>query len=77
LSDGWLSGLSYFKGDSVTDEILTVEQVAAELQVTKWTVYNLVSRPAGAALAHIKVGRALRFRRSSLEKWLAENETLQ
>jgi len=58
----------------LTDEILTVEQVAAELQVTKWTVYNLVSRPTNAALPHVRVGKQLRFRKSSVERWLAEHE---
>lgn len=59
------------------NEVLTVAEVADALKVTKWTIYNLVSRPADAALPAVRVGRSLRFRRSSVEKWLEENETIQ
>ena len=48
--------------------LLTVEDLAAEFQVRKRTIYDLV-RDAG--LPHLRLGRALRFRPAAISAWLA------
>lgn len=61
---------------SVTDELLTVEELASIFKLTRWTVYNLTrsrNRSEGA-LPYIKIGRELRFRRSAVEAWLLGQE---
>lgn len=53
------------RGEAV--EIITVQELACEFRVSRKTIYNLVYR---RRIPFIKVGGALRFRRSELEEWL-------
>ncbi len=60
----------------MTDELLTVEELASIFKLTKWTIYNLTrsrNRVQGA-LPYLKLGRELRFRRSAVEAWLIAQE---
>jgi excisionase family DNA binding protein len=60
----------------MTDELLTVEELASVFKLTRWTIYNLTrqrNRRQGA-LPYIKIGRELRFRRSAVESWLLSQE---
>lgn len=51
----------------MTDEILTIKQVADYLKVNERTIYRLA---ASAELPAFKVGNAWRFKRSALEAWI-------
>ena len=60
----------------MSDELLTVEELASLFKLTRWTVYNLTrqrNRREGA-LPYTKIGRALRFRKSAVEAWLLAQE---
>lgn len=50
------------------DEILTIDEVAAFLKAGKRTVYRLA---ASGKLPAFKLGGTWRFRRSDLDKWIA------
>lgn len=55
------------------DELLTTDEVAKWLKVEKRSVYvyrHLDDNP----LPSFKLGGAIRFRRSEVEKWLRERE---
>ncbi len=63
----------------MTDELLTVKELASVFKLTRWTIYNLTrqrNRREGA-LPYIKIGRELRFRRSAVESWLLSQECAQ
>jgi excisionase family DNA binding protein len=49
------------------DDILTPEQLAEYLQVSKQWVYERVSL---GEIPHTKVGKYLRFRKTAIEKWI-------
>lgn len=49
--------------------LLKAEEVAAELRVSRATVYELM---AAGALASIKIGRSRRVARTELERYVAE-----
>lgn len=49
------------------DQVLTIEELAAYLKVSKSTLYKLVQ--SGAVPGH-KVGRHWRFRRETIDRWL-------
>lgn len=51
----------------MTEEILTVSEVAEYLKISKSKLYLLIQRKE---LPHIKIQRNVRIRRSDLEKWL-------
>ncbi|KGX64912.1 helix-turn-helix domain-containing protein [Burkholderia multivorans] len=51
-----------------TDEILTVDEVAAYLKASKRTVYRLA---ACGKLPAFKLGGTWRFRRGELNQWIA------
>lgn len=51
-----------------SDEILTIDEVAAFLRAGKRTVYRLA---ASGKLPAFKLGGTWRFRRSDLDKWIA------
>jgi len=55
------------------DEILTIKQTADLLQVSTWTVYELVSkeRVPGKIFAK-KVGRSWRIMRKEIDNFLSE-----
>jgi excisionase family DNA binding protein len=45
---------------------LTAEDVAARLQIPRWSIYELVKR---GDLPHLRIGKRLRFRLADLERW--------
>lgn len=51
----------------VEDRLLTVADVAEYLGLSVGTVYNKVSR---GEIPHVKLGRAVRFRRSEIDRWI-------
>lgn len=51
------------------DRLLTADEVAAFLGYAVQTIYNKVSRDE---IPYIKLGRALRFRRSEIERWIID-----
>jgi excisionase family DNA binding protein len=52
------------------DEILTLDEVAAYLKAGKRTVYRLAQKGEVPAF---KLGGMWRFRRSELDRWIAES----
>ena len=53
------------------NELMTVSEVAAMLRLNRYTIYRLAS---AGKLPSIKVGRALRFRPTALERYILSNE---
>ena len=57
-------------------EILTVEEVAKLLKVSKWHVYELTQPRTKAGdirenpLPCVRFGKSVRFRRSDIESWI-------
>lgn len=51
----------------MTDEILTIKEVAEYLKVNERTIYRLA---ASAELPAFKVGNSWRFKRAELEAWI-------
>ena len=49
------------------EEVWTVKDLARYLRCHVSTIYRLVSR---GEIPHFKIGSDIRFRRSSIEKWL-------
>jgi len=52
-------------------EILTIGDLAKELQVSESTVHRMMR----GGLPHIKVGRLTRFRKDRVEKYLDRNSS--
>lgn len=52
-------------------EVMTVPQVADYLQCSEWTVRNLYN---AGRLKGARVGRLVRFRRQTVDQWLAQRE---
>ncbi|MGW7068106.1 helix-turn-helix domain-containing protein [Streptomyces sp. NPDC054855] len=48
--------------------LLTVDQVAARLQVSRWTVYNLIR---SRELASVTIGRSRRISEAALHDYIA------
>jgi excisionase family DNA binding protein len=62
---------STFKQRRPSEPLLTADEAARLLSVPRSTLYELV-RSRG--LPHIRIGeRGLRFTRSDLDQWIAEN----
>jgi excisionase family DNA binding protein len=60
------------KGGTVMDregEILTLDEIAAYLKIGKRTVYRLAQK---GDIPAFKLGGTWRFRRSELDRWIAE-----
>lgn len=53
-----------------TDEILTIDEVAAYLKTGKRTVYRLA---ASGKFPAFKLGGTWRFRRGELDQWIASS----
>ncbi len=51
----------------MTDQALTIRQVAEYLQVTERTIYNLVW---AGELPGFKVGNTWRFKKEDIDKWI-------
>jgi excisionase family DNA binding protein len=70
-----VSGRSSAQGiDAALDELLTVDEVAALLKVSKGWVYEHVrsrSKPRSEQLPHIKVGKYIRFDPQALRTFIA------
>lgn len=56
------------------DEILTLDDVAAYMKAGKRTVYRLAKK---GAIPAFKLGGTWRFRRSELDRWIAESISRQ
>ena len=56
---------------SASDTLLTAEEVAALLQVTCSWVYAQTRRHR---IPHLRLGRYVRYRRSTLHRWMQEME---
>jgi len=59
------------------DQVLTVEEAAAELRCSKAHVYNAINGKIDgvSALPAISMGRRKLIRRAALERWKVTNET--
>jgi excisionase family DNA binding protein len=53
----------------VTDQILTVKQVAEYLKVNERTVYRMAT---AGKLPAFKVGASWRFKQAEIERWIEE-----
>ena len=54
------------------DEVLwTADQVARQLRITEWKVYDLVRRGILTPGVYIKLGRSIRFSPSQFAEWKA------
>ena len=56
----------------IFESALSVQELAAQLQVSAQTIYDL--RSQGRGPVGFRVGRHLRFRTSEIEAWLARLE---
>ena len=56
----------------MSDEILTIKEVADFLKVNERTVYRL---PAAKKIPAFKVGNAWRFKKIEIDKWIAEQSS--
>jgi excisionase family DNA binding protein len=59
---------------TMPEPLLTLEQVAAYLNVDKFTVYRLL---ADKDLPAFKVGNQWRFKKKLIENWLQKNSNVQ
>ena len=50
--------------------LLTVEQAAQVLGLSRWTLYRMVSE---RRVPHVHLGRAVRFEPGKLQQWVAVN----
>jgi excisionase family DNA binding protein len=57
------------EGAAVSDELLTIEQLAEYLQIPVRTIHDWRHRRGGGPRA-VKVGRHLRYRMSDVQAWL-------
>lgn len=55
----------------MTDEIMTLKEVAEYLKVAEKTAYRLV---AEGKLPGFKVGGSWRFKRADIEQWIAQQQ---
>jgi excisionase family DNA binding protein len=54
----------------LTEPLLDANEAARLLRVPRSTLYELVR---SRSLPHVRVGRALRFTRADLSKWVGQN----
>jgi nitrogen PTS system EIIA component len=59
--------VSLWKESQMQSEIMTVNEVADYLRVNPQTVYR---KAKSGELPSVRIGRAIRFRRDTLEDWL-------
>lgn len=53
------------------DEILTIKELASYLKIAEKTAYRFASE---GGIPGFRVGGSWRFRRSEIERWIAEQE---
>ena len=58
----------------MTDQIMTVRQVADYLKVNERTVYRMAS---ASKIPAFKIGTSWRFKESEIEKWIVENNNAE
>ena len=58
---------------SLVDDVLTLSELCAQLEVSAQTIYDL--RSQGRGPRGFRVGRELRFRLSEIEAWLTRLES--
>lgn len=58
--------------DKTMERLVKVGEVADRLGFTKGTVYQMVYR---GKIPHVKIGSALRFRLSEIDRWVQERDT--
>ncbi len=51
--------------------LLTIDQAAEYLAISKATIYTWRTRRAGFGPRAVKIGGSLRYRRSDLDQWIA------
>jgi excisionase family DNA binding protein len=56
------------------DELMTAEEVAERLRMTRAWVY---SETRLDRIPHLRLGRYFRYRRSAIERWIAELELVR
>jgi excisionase family DNA binding protein len=56
----------------MADEILTADEVGRRLCLSKGHVYELAR---AGEIPHVRIGKNVRFRWSSVEAWFAANES--
>lgn len=56
------------KGEGM-DRLMTIEEVAAVLRVSRFTVYRLAK---GRAIPATKIGRQWRFQKEEINRWLLQ-----
>jgi excisionase family DNA binding protein len=57
---------------SMDDKFFTINEVSQYLKIPKSTIYKLSQK---GEIPSIKIGKQIRFRKSSLDKWLTEKES--
>lgn len=54
-----------------SNDIICAKQAALVIGCSPWTVYDLCK---AGVLPHVRIGRLMRFRRTTLEAWLSQRE---
>jgi excisionase family DNA binding protein len=57
---------------TTSDRLLTADEVAAILHVTKSWVYDQTRQHR---MPHVRLGRYVRYRRSAVDRWIEQIET--
>lgn len=60
----------------MSDELLTVEEVADILKVPKSWVYGRTRRRGAERMPHIKIGKYLRFDEGTIREWIRKWATV-
>ncbi|MDA8104754.1 MAG: helix-turn-helix domain-containing protein [Nitrospiraceae bacterium] len=56
----------------MSEKLLTAKQVSSLLAIDICSIYRLASKPDG--LPSIKIGRRLRFKKSSISAWIDQQQ---
>lgn len=57
--------------EPISSEILTIDELAAYLKISKSTLYKLVRE---GKIPSQKVGRHWRFKKTAIDRWLEDRE---
>ncbi len=57
------------KSEIPMDRLMTIEEVAAYMQVSRFTVYRLAK---GQSIPATKIGRQWRFQKEEIDRWMRE-----